>query len=273
MARLVDDVLALAPDRLAVYSFARVPWIKPAQRRFRDDQVPAGAEKRALYEARARSRSSTPATSRSAWITSRCRTTRWRTRPQRGALHRNFMGYTDVHTTALLGLGVSAHLRDAGLLPPEREGDHRVRAARSRRRDSHAARPSALDRKIGGGARKIAELMTTFGVRLDPRRRPTAPGALEALLDRRPRAPRRRNTHDSAPRAARSCATRRLSSTSISDANRRPGRRIPRPHERRPRRWRGTERARCRLAAGRGRLRLSRSSKPRSGQAASSKQS
>ena len=51
MARLVEAVLALSPDRLAVYSFARVPWIKPAQRRFRDDQVPEGAAKRALYEA------------------------------------------------------------------------------------------------------------------------------------------------------------------------------------------------------------------------------
>jgi oxygen-independent coproporphyrinogen-3 oxidase len=47
---LADQVTSLRPDRLAVYSFARVPWIKPAQRKFRDDQVPAGAEKRALYE-------------------------------------------------------------------------------------------------------------------------------------------------------------------------------------------------------------------------------
>src|SRR5690606_30017589 len=48
---LAAEVLRLNPDRLAVYSFARVPWIKPAQRRFKDDQIPAGAEKRALYEA------------------------------------------------------------------------------------------------------------------------------------------------------------------------------------------------------------------------------
>src|SRR5690606_6672663 len=47
---LAREVLRLRPDRLAVYSFARVPWIKPQQRRFKDDQIPVGPEKRALYE-------------------------------------------------------------------------------------------------------------------------------------------------------------------------------------------------------------------------------
>lgn len=50
MSRLADAVIDLGPDRLAVYSFARVPWIKPAQRKFTDEQIPAGAAKRALYE-------------------------------------------------------------------------------------------------------------------------------------------------------------------------------------------------------------------------------
>ena len=50
---------------------------------------------------------STPVTSKSVWTISRCRTTRWRTLGG-GTLHRNFMGYTDRRTTALLGLGVSA---------------------------------------------------------------------------------------------------------------------------------------------------------------------
>lgn len=107
MKVLARDVLTLAPDRLAVYGYARVPWIKPAQRRFRDDQIPVGAEKRALYEAiRAplleggyleigmdhfARPTDTLAVAAAA-----------------GRLHRNFMGYTEVHTTTLLGLGVSA---------------------------------------------------------------------------------------------------------------------------------------------------------------------
>jgi oxygen-independent coproporphyrinogen-3 oxidase len=48
MATLADRVIALRPDRLAVYSFARVPWIKPAQRKFKDEDIPVGEEKRAL---------------------------------------------------------------------------------------------------------------------------------------------------------------------------------------------------------------------------------
>ena len=107
IAALAREILRLNPDRLAVYSFARVPWIKPAQRRFKDDQIPAGAEKRALYEAiRAplvaggyleigldHFAKPTDALARVA---------------AEGRLHRNFMGYTEVRTTTLLGLGVSA---------------------------------------------------------------------------------------------------------------------------------------------------------------------
>ena len=107
MARLTDAVLDLSPDRLAVYSFARVPWIKPAQRRFRDDQIPAGADKRELYEA-----VRTPLLAagyeeigldhfaRPADALARAAAD--------GTLHRNFMGYTSAPTSVLLGLGVSA---------------------------------------------------------------------------------------------------------------------------------------------------------------------
>jgi oxygen-independent coproporphyrinogen-3 oxidase len=107
MHETADQVLRLNPDRLAVYSFARVPWIKPQQRKFKDEQIPVGAEKRALYEA-----IRTPlldagyvelgmdhfarpndGLARAAAI---------------GTMHRNFQGYTERRTTVLMGLGVSA---------------------------------------------------------------------------------------------------------------------------------------------------------------------
>ncbi len=37
-AKTVDEVIALDPDRLAVFSYAHVPWIKPAQKIFDDRQ-------------------------------------------------------------------------------------------------------------------------------------------------------------------------------------------------------------------------------------------
>ena len=107
MERLADAVIDLRPDRLAVYSFARVPWIKPAQRKFTDEQVPSGAAKRELYEVLREALIGAgyielgldhfalphDALAKSA---------------SAGSLHRNFMGYTDRRTTSLLGLGVSA---------------------------------------------------------------------------------------------------------------------------------------------------------------------
>src|SRR5207249_3675136 len=51
----VGKTIELRPDRIALYSFARVPWIKPAQRSYKDEDLPVAGEKRALYEsARAR---------------------------------------------------------------------------------------------------------------------------------------------------------------------------------------------------------------------------
>lgn len=45
-ARTVDEVLTLQPDRLAVFSYAHVPWIKPSQRIFeKQHNLPSTEEK------------------------------------------------------------------------------------------------------------------------------------------------------------------------------------------------------------------------------------
>jgi oxygen-independent coproporphyrinogen III oxidase len=107
MARLADGVLELRPDRLAVYSFARVPWIKPAQRKFKDEDVPAGAAKRLLYET-LRDRLLAAGYLEIGLDHFALPHDALAVASARGTLHRNFMGYTDRRTTALLGLGVSA---------------------------------------------------------------------------------------------------------------------------------------------------------------------
>ena len=46
----IADVLALAPDRLSVFSYAHVPWIKPAQKIFDDKgQLPTPEEKFGMF--------------------------------------------------------------------------------------------------------------------------------------------------------------------------------------------------------------------------------
>ena len=49
-AQTIEDVLTLSPDRLSVFSYAHVPWIKPAQKIFDDrEQLPGAEEKLAMF--------------------------------------------------------------------------------------------------------------------------------------------------------------------------------------------------------------------------------
>ena len=106
-ARLADQVLSLRPDRLAVYSFARVPWIKPQQRKFKDDQIPVGAEKRALYEV-VRDRLLGAGYVEIGMDHFALPTDGLALSAAAGTMYRNFMGYAERRTTAMLGLGVSS---------------------------------------------------------------------------------------------------------------------------------------------------------------------
>jgi oxygen-independent coproporphyrinogen-3 oxidase len=105
--RTAETTIALRPDRIALYSFAFVPWIKKAHRLFTEDDLPAGADKRALYELARElflqegyvelglDHFSLPSDSLYQAY-------------EAGALHRNFMGYTDQRTDVMIGLGVSS---------------------------------------------------------------------------------------------------------------------------------------------------------------------
>ncbi len=106
-AKTVEHTLKLRPDRIALYSLAIVPWIKPAQRLFKDEDLPAAPEKRALYE-----------NARATFLEAGYReigmdhfalpTDGLSLAQDKGGLHRNFMGYADLRTDVLLGLGVSS---------------------------------------------------------------------------------------------------------------------------------------------------------------------
>ena len=47
--RTIEVVLRLQPDRIAFYSYAHVPWVKPGQRHFTEADLPSGEQKRDLY--------------------------------------------------------------------------------------------------------------------------------------------------------------------------------------------------------------------------------
>ena len=48
--RTVDKVVELNPDRVAVYSFAYVPWVKPIQKYINPDTLPSAEEKLSILE-------------------------------------------------------------------------------------------------------------------------------------------------------------------------------------------------------------------------------
>lgn len=181
MQRLADEVLRLAPDRLAVYSFARVPWIKPQQRKFTDEQIPVGAEKRALYDVIRRpllaagylelgmdhfARPNDPLALAAA----------------AGTLHRNFQGYTEARTNALLGLGVSAISESADCY----HQNEKVIALYDRRIDrneipthrGHLLSPDDRRRR-----EQIVAVMTRFAVTLDDAQAVDARVFLAPLLE------------------------------------------------------------------------------------------
>ncbi|MCC7502623.1 MAG: oxygen-independent coproporphyrinogen III oxidase [Flavobacteriales bacterium] len=99
--------LALRPDRIAFYSYAHVPWIKPGQRRYTEADLPAEAKKRALYEL-GRALLEEAGYEEVGMDHFALPGEALHTSMRNGTLHRNFMGYTPVRTELLLGLGVSS---------------------------------------------------------------------------------------------------------------------------------------------------------------------
>lgn len=99
--------IELLPDRIALYSLAIVPWIKPAQRSFKDEDLPKSHEKRALYE-RARELLLEAGYIDIGMDHFSLKDDALNQSFNDRNLHRNFMGYTDQRTDVLIGLGVSS---------------------------------------------------------------------------------------------------------------------------------------------------------------------
>lgn len=103
----LEQVLTLTPDRLAFYSYAHVPWLKPGQRGYEDADLPSQALKRHLYEiGRYMLKKNDYADIGMDHFALR-HDSLFKAHIA-GKLHRNFMGYTTTNTDLLIGLGSSA---------------------------------------------------------------------------------------------------------------------------------------------------------------------
>ncbi len=106
-SRTLEEVLALRPDRWAVFSYAHVPWLKPSQRLLERHGLPGPELKLALLEITVE----TLAAAGYAYIGMDhfARPDDELAAAQReGTLHRNFQGYTTHGETDLYGFGLSA---------------------------------------------------------------------------------------------------------------------------------------------------------------------
>ena len=161
----MDAVCRLRPDRIALYGYAHVPWIKPGQRRFTEIDLPEGEHRRALYEL---SREWLQAEgyreigldhfalpSDSLWQAQRS-----------GSLHRNFMGYTTAFTRPLIGLGVSA-IGDAGDAFAQNEKDLQRYHERLAQGELPIQRGHLLDPEDQVLRRHILRLMTRLETHWD----------------------------------------------------------------------------------------------------------
>ena len=166
IAETAARVCRLRPDRLALYSFALVPWVQPAQRPLAA-AAPQGAAKRRLYEI-----------CRSAFLDAGyCEigmdhfalpSDALARAAAAGSLHRNFMGYTDCHTAILLGLGASAISESPGCYHQNEKDPERYLQA-LQRGDLATFRGHCLTDEDRRRRTQILQLMTRFSVELEDR--------------------------------------------------------------------------------------------------------
>jgi|CXWL01.1.fsa_nt_gi oxygen-independent coproporphyrinogen-3 oxidase len=105
--RNLDRLLELRPDRIALYSFAYVPWIRPNQKRLDQDAMPSREGKLALYLA-ALERLVDAGYEPIGMDHFALPGDELARAARAGRLDRNFMGYTVKPASAMLGVGVSS---------------------------------------------------------------------------------------------------------------------------------------------------------------------
>ena len=159
----MDAVCRLRPDRIALYGYAHVPWIKPGQRRFTEADLPQGEQKRALYELGRERLEREGYREIGLYHFALESDSLWRALRD-GSLHRNFMGYTNTFTRPLIGLGVSA-IGDAGDAFAQNEKDLQRYQERVARGELPIQRGHLLDAEDRVLRRHILQLMTRLQTR------------------------------------------------------------------------------------------------------------
>lgn len=176
----VEQTVELRPDCIAVYSFARVPWIKPAQRSYKDEDLPVAGEKRALYEI-ARNLLAEAGYVEIGMDHFALPDDGLALAQRNGTLHRNFMGYTELRTQVLMGLGVSA-ISETPTCFHQNEKAFPVYERRVQQGEIPTLRGHLLSEEDRHLREQILTFMTRFEVDLAPEQSEDAKIFLDPLL-------------------------------------------------------------------------------------------
>lgn len=107
LTETLKQVIKMNPDRVAFYSYAHVPWLKPGQRRYTEKDLPDSEAKFNLYNLGKNTLIEAGYEDIGMDHFARKHDSLF-IAAQKNELHRNFMGYTHQHTQLLIGLGVSS---------------------------------------------------------------------------------------------------------------------------------------------------------------------
>jgi oxygen-independent coproporphyrinogen-3 oxidase len=123
-AENLRKVVSLRPERVAVYSYAHVPWMKANQRKTEEELLPSPAEKIRLF-AEARQAFGDAGYDAIGMDHFALPEDELAVAARAGRLHRNFMGYTTRPAQDMIGLGISAigdvgaaHFQNLKVIPP-----------------------------------------------------------------------------------------------------------------------------------------------------------
>ena len=107
IARTIEDVISLAPDRVALFGYAHVPWMKKHQQLIREDDLPDTMER--FHQAQIAENALLEAGYGKIGFDHFARPDDSMAIAEReGRLHRNFQGYTTDNCQTMLGLGASS---------------------------------------------------------------------------------------------------------------------------------------------------------------------
>lgn len=170
-SRTLDTIAEVRPDRLAVYGYAHVPWLKPAQRNLERHRLPSPLERARLFglaiERLARAGYEVIGLDHFALPTDAL----YRSLAD-GTLHRNFMGYTTRAAPDMVSFGMSA-ISDLG--GSFFQNEHHTREYEERIRRSELPVMRGLARSAEDDLRReaILSLMCRMRVDLDELERTT----------------------------------------------------------------------------------------------------